>query len=570
MKNTILINTDHNTLFISNMKLLTNIDDFISLCRTQQYNKVINAAPGLLCDIDATTNLLIQNQKYFNQQYDIINNEFLQTMLSEIKSSFELQDYVLLADLCEVQVMPLIKDFQTILIPDIDIYSTDTYLIQNLELLELTNKPLAMLIKNHKYDQQIYKLEYSDIGAISLSIINNSTPYNISTMQNPFEDGKMLAQTYYEANKNHYVIYGFGMGYHLIEMSKLYKDSTLDIYESDLSILKIAFKYTDLTELLESRRISIHYDSHFTKLSMQLKNINQEKKQSCFIVHYPSIHNIKLLTIKTWMEDLFAKYNKLRNEQPKLASNFKSNIHHHDDTVDNLKDMFKQKILFIVAAGPSLDKNVHLLKKVPREKCIILAVGTIFKKLLNLNIIPDYFIVSDPNTSVYRQIDGIEDIKVPMLLLSTALSRFGTNYKGKKYIICQNEFDLAEDFAAKMGYSLYNTGGSVSTVALDIGVQLGCKKIIFLGLDLGYTNGYAHSTDSSMRVIGNTDYMQQVKAVDGGMVSATKSFIWYREWIENRIKETANVEFIDATEGGAYIEGTTVMTLLEVLSSLNV
>jgi hypothetical protein len=39
----------------------------------------------------------------------------------------------------------------------------------------------------------------------------------------------------------------------------------------------------------------------------------------------------------------------------------------------------------------------------------------------------------------------------------------------------------------------------------------------------------------------------------------------YRKWIEKRIKGIDNIEFIDATEGGALIEGMRVCKLVDVI-----
>ena len=145
--------------------------------------------------------------------------------------------------------------------------------------------------------------------------------------------------------------------------------------------------------------------------------------------------------------------------------------------------------MYIVAAGPSLDLNFKRLKEV-KNKGIILATGTVFRKLISADIIPDYLIVTDANARVYKQIAGYEDYDIPMLFLSTAYYGFASNYKGKKYIICQKDYRKAEELASQLDLHCFLTGGSVSTTALDIGITFKCRRIIFLGLDLAYTNNY--------------------------------------------------------------------------------
>lgn len=555
----------YNSIFKDNIYLFDCCMELIDLSRTQKFSKISEKAPALNDKIFLLINFYIDNPAFFGQDTSAINKDFLTDMLSSINNAYVSKDYILLADLYELQVVPQIKEIQSILIDFINIYSSTEYLDKNLALLKIHNITLFKMISNHVYDSQKYLLNYSDTGLISLSIHLNATEHYLTTLQNPQYDGKILAEHYFEENRFCYTIYGFGMGYHLTEMSKKYVGATINIFESDLSVLSVAFRYTDLSTLLENENVHIHYDPDFSKLSEVLNKISLNNNTSRFLMHYPSIGNIKLPSIKNWMEDIFTKDYTSQNAFPKLIRNFKSNILHYDASVDTLKESFCNKTMFLIAGGPSLDKNIHLLRNIPREHCIILAVGTVIKKLLNLNIQPDYFIISDPTPGVYQQIAGIEECIIPMLYLSTALKDVALNYKGKKYIIFQNEFDASEEYATKMGFSLYNTGGSVSTTALDVGIQLGCEKIIFLGLDLAYTDDYAHASDTSSHKADKREYTRQVKSPDGKILNASSAFVWYREWIEHRIRTKSKIEFIDATEGGAYIEGTTVMTLLNAI-----
>ncbi len=112
---------------------------------------------------------------------------------------------------------------------------------------------------------------------------------------------------------------------------------------------------------------------------------------------------------------------------------------------------------------------------------------------------------------------------------------------------------------------LFNTGGSVSTTALDIGIKFGCKRIIFIGLDLAYTNNQGHALDTPTAEMMDTTELRKVLDINGRLVGTGKSLDIYRKWIEKRIKGIDNIEFIDATEGGALIEGMRVCKLVDVI-----
>lgn len=57
---------------------------------------------------------------------------------------------------------------------------------------------------------------------------------------------------------------------------------------------------------------------------------------------------------------------------------------------------------------------------------------------------------------------------MPLIFLSTAYYGAVATYTGDKYIACQHGYDKAEKLAKKQGYKLYNTGGSVTTLCIDI------------------------------------------------------------------------------------------------------
>lgn len=99
----------------------------------------------------------------------------------------------------------------------------------------------------------------------------------------------------------------------------------------------------------------------------------------------------------------------------------------------------------------------------------------------------------------------------------------------------------------------YQTGGSVATFALDMGIRLGCRKIICVGLDLGYVGEDSHAQGVGKKV-ADTDSLRQVEGVKGGMIYTSKTLDIYRKWIEKRIQRVSEVTLINAS-GGAKIHG---------------
>jgi hypothetical protein len=233
-----------------------------------------------------------------------------------------------------------------------------------------------------------------------------------------------------------------------------------------------------------------------------------------------------------------------------------------------LEEQFKGKNVFIIAAGPSLDKNIHLLQNKPKNS-IILATGTIHRKLEKLGIKPDYTIMADAQKIIMSQVDNLADYSFPMLLLSTVYRGVGKAVAGDKYLICQNDYHEAYQHAKERGYQMYRSGGSVTTIALDVSIRLGASRIVFLGADLANTNNLTHASDTSFLRVMGTEGLIPVPSIDGGIVYSTRILCMYREWIEKRLKQATDIEFVDATEGGALIKGTRICTLQEIIHEIS-
>ena len=348
-----------------------------------------------------------------------------------------------------------------------------------------------------------------------------------------------------------YIVYGLGLGYHITQLADLDDNITIEVYESDINIINLACMFADLKSIIMRPNVRLLYDPKYIRLINRITKLEDNEE---FVLHYPSVRNIRDSRIKEELESYFIQQSSVKNQIHLLNGNFKYNIKNYDYVVDTLKKTIHDKDLYIVAAGPSLDKNIEILKDVG-DKGIILATGTVFRKLLKEGINPDYVIVTDANKRVYAQIRGLEESEVPMLLLSTAYRGFAKNYKGEKYIIMQKGYEKSESFAKDNNFDLYETGGSVSTTALDIGIKLGCKRIIFLGLDLAYTDNFVHASGTSRRNLNDSSDLIETVDIYDNPIKTTKVLNIYRKWIEERIKNITDIEIIDKTEGGVKIKG---------------
>lgn len=543
-----------------------------------------------------------------------VEPDYATGMLRGLLAAQEQKDYVLLADLIDMQVYPFLTDLLNLLrqvllstecaengqrpgdaTAGVQIHAE--YLEANLKALQMKDAELAGKLRAHtlvmekaktclpdesadvyevikaENGQKIcYRIEATSVGHPTCMIQNGGQQYYLHSNKEPFAEADRWTSDIMEENNKAYHILGSGLGYHGVRMYwALYGNYPVHVYENDLNMLWLSMKYCQMEQAILGK-LFLHYDP-------QLRQLSEETSVSDhrLCIHYPSLRGIGDTRVREHYERFFIQDSSYRNAKRLLQGNFDANISGMDKEpericmVDCLKEAFLHKNVFIVAAGPSLDKNVAMLKEVAkRENCLIVATGTVFRKLLRMEIRPDYVIVTEPNERALAQINGLEGAGVPMLMLSTAHHGYMLRYPAKHYLIFQEGYLRAETAAALLQTSLYQTGGSVSTTALDVALRLGAAKVVFLGLDLAFTDNLAHAEGTSNRIATDMEELMPVRAQNGGTVYADHKFIMYRRWIERRLCE-ADVEkgsVINATEGGSYIEGMCHMTLADVLREL--
>lgn len=120
-------------------------------------------------------------------------------------------------------------------------------------------------------------------------------------------------------------------------------------------------------------------------------------------------------------------------------------------------------------------------------------------------------------------------------------------------------------------YTSIAGGGSVANYAFSLAIKLGFKTIILVGQDLAFTGGRGHTRDAyddedkNRRDAAEVGSICEVEAIDGGMVKTESRMRSYLKWFENSIAAHNDIEVIDATEGGALIHGSRVMTLRQAI-----
>lgn len=370
------------------------------------------------------------------------------------------------------------------------------------------NKEFIDLVK--KAPSTDYAIEFTNIGAYTLK--HSSPDFYFHSNKNPYEEAKKWVKYYIKNDQNHYCIFELGLAYHINALLAEDRRVNLHIIECNADIISIAFRYMDLKNIINNPNVSIEYVPE-KKIGIALSNI----ENNIMLMLYPTLRTIKTPEIKNALNEYFISTNSMYSQKKDFDYNFYTNIRRNDPEFSSLIPAFKGKRMIYIAGGPSLHYYMELLNELQNDQnVVIICASTVYRNLLSDGIQPDYVIMIDANDNMVLHVKNIPATNSQLLYLSTASAEAVNAFAGKKYIVYQRNYTPAEEIAKSNSYTLVNTGGSVSTAAIDIILQAEAKELITFGLDLAYTDNKTHSYEFEGKAA--IDNSLTVKSVTGTMI----------------------------------------------------
>ena len=260
----------------------------------------------------------------------------------------------------------------------------------------------------------------------------------------------------------------------------------------------------------------------------------------------------------------------------------------------------------VVSAGPSLDRNVAQLRGL-EGKVVIIAINQVVRGLRRAGVKPDIVVTVDPLRVGYH-FEGVQPGEIGTLVLAASVDpslfqvpagqvvTFAASPLSESWI-----YELCGEDASS------GSGGTVATAGLKLAAWLGCGPVITIGRDLAldgqryYADASADggqtvqltadgskmsfaSYKSKLRLAeggGNVEEIERLLASQvfdlktvpgffGKPVTTTSLFLYEMDLLREALRALPGVKFINATEGGAFLEGMEHLTLGEALARCSV
>lgn len=421
---------------------------------------------------------------------------------------------------------------------------------------------------------------------------------------NPQKEAFNAVNTAEVAQKGTTVFYGFGLGYHLVEWSKIYKDKKLIVVEPEIEHFLAALALIDFTEVFSVENLIFAVNCQCDQVILLLENgqkinIGNSGILDCFFFDIPVFSN----HAKEYFEQLktLVKRNVQKNKintatlqkfGKRWCKNSLKNIFQYAKCkgIGIFRDKAPDNLPFlIVGAGPSVKEILPYLTEI-KKKCIIVCVETVLWAFVKANVEPDFVILTDPQFWAYKHIANLQT-KESFLITDISVYPHVFDFDCKGVFLCNSQFPIGNYFERKLDIvdelGDLGTGGSVASSAWNFAKFCGAKEIFTAGLDFSYPEKQTHvkgsSAEQSFHVVSDRIKSAEYQtgkilfsadtfyenSFDGKEVltdSRMKMFTW---WFESRIANSPEIKNFSLCKKSLKIPGFRYFMLQDFLSKKN-
>jgi cytochrome c-type biogenesis protein CcmH/NrfG len=449
------------------------------------------------------------------------------------------------------------------------------YFEQNLAIIRKRDPDLADLMEGKIDCSHIEVIPTHDPNVLTARVtLPSGEKVLLHNTEDPIGSAKRSAEKQDMKGENASILLGFGLGYLAIELAKkVEKKHPIIICEVDPAILKTALTHADLSEVLNSDYIRILVGDQIPLQDWIHKLSSKFMTARVDVISYgpssrldPDAYERLTEIAQKESRAIILNRNTVLKAGERMLENVLNNLPEvlQSAGVRHLEGLFKGRPAILVAAGPSLEKNVHLLKELD-GRAVIISVDTALRLLLPLGIKPDVVTTIDFNKKNFEKFANVPiDSDISLVYHPGGYYESIRAFHGPKFTSSQvpNRIPnwLMQYVEDKGGLP---AGTTVAHLSFFLARHMGCDPIVLIGQDLAFPQNKVHAGDLSLWEI-NTDEMDMIEDIFGEPVGTMMSFKHAIYHFEKAFKET-EATVIDATEAGAKKKGPLVMRLRDVI-----
>lgn len=427
-----------------------------------------------------------------------------------------------------------------------------------------------------------FKLTYTQTGQLTALARSNAAEYRyLHSSVDPVEEAEEWAKRIEKQPRSLFLVLGLGLGYHVDALLRhVSQDSCIIIIHTpeEFSMLQKINKKKIRLRFPTDSRVRNLILTHLSDMSVIIGDHMLKKKVRRITIckHYPTMtlapaayEAIECDAVQHIENAMSLNCNISITSSVLHFRNYWSNVpyilKHQSATV--LQRRFVGYSVIIVSSGPSLNKNIHILREC-QGKAIIIAASTAIGALAKAGIKPDFLVICDPQPALYDCLKDFFSVEVPLVIRTEASGKVVENYPGEMYFFHPKVVSVFGIEDKLLEIPRIRSSISVATAAVDFAVYCGAKQIILIGQDLAYgDNGENYA--QGVRGGGDRDHEYiKVPGYYGGEVLTNRIFRTVIEYFGLYVQKHPEIEFINATEGGALLAAMENIPLEAVMKNI--
>lgn len=412
---------------------------------------------------------------------------------------------------------------------------------------------------------------------------------HLHSKYNPQEEARrILTSDFFQtaAAKQGCIFAGIGLGYLAIQYMIEQPDVPVTIIEPDIHTFVCFLAAASQTAFFRHEQLSLLIGISPEEASSFLTSANLNS--------IPLFkHTVSIAVHNDWYTAFFTLRERTRTKNSINAKtlerfgtlwlkNTVKNLHLLYDTakIRCFRNAFSGIPVLVLAAGPSLHRQLAVIKKTP-QNYLIIAVDTAVRACAHEGIVPDFILSFDPQYWNYLHTAGLDTSKSVLISEAAAFpavfrQRYRAVFLSESSVPFARflEQDTAEDCALA-------AGGSVATTAWDFARYIGAQTVIMAGFDLAFPHNQthfagstfeesAHNVSSRLLTAEQTSCRALYSAFpslhadySGGTVLTDRRMLMYAWWFESTLVKYPDIKTYNLMPEGILIPGMPACTANE-------
>ncbi len=458
-------------------------------------------------------------------------------------------------------------------------------LSRNLEAIALRSPRIAKRLDTVSPRRDLTFLETAD-GVPSATLPATSGIVALASKRRPLAEAKTIADSVDLESHGGIVVLGFALGYHAKAIAeRMGTNGVVIVYEPDLALLKAVMERIDHSDWIRKLPVTFLNDEQSSgEMAAATKGLEAPLSIGIELVeHAPSRDRLgdrastfgatfaevtsamRTQVVTTLMQSDVTLRNLMLNAEAYLRC----------PGIADLKNTAAGRAAVVVSAGPSLERNLHLLAEpTVRERVVVIAVQTVLRPMLSRGIRPDFVTALDYHEISTRFYEGLtaDDLEGITLVAEPKVNPAVLDAFPGAMRLVRDEV-LEQLFGPTRTDDDHLTpGATVAHLAYYFARHLGCDPAILIGQDLGFTDGQYYASGAAIHDVwapelnpfrslemfeweriarGKTKLIQRTDHLDRPIYTDQQMATYLSQFEREFAADTENgLTIIDATEGG--------------------